>query len=233
MERACLVAQAPRKLTTPRADGSGPWSDALFLFLILFLLSFPPMRPHLLILDLDETLIFGTETPLDRPPDFRVEWYSVYERPFLEDFLETVAQWYDLAVWSSAGRDYVDGVVAAIFPDRSLLNFIWASERCTQRFCPETWEHYWVKDLKKVKRAGFPLGRTLFLDDTPRKLERQYGNLVTLTPFTGQVDDTELREVLPFLERLSTIENLRTVEKRFWRNRVLEITSHDTTGEPH
>ena len=31
------------------------------------------MLPPLLILDLDETLIFGTETPLARPADLRVD----------------------------------------------------------------------------------------------------------------------------------------------------------------
>jgi hypothetical protein len=39
------------------------------------------MPKPLLILDLDETLIYGTETPLDRPEDFRVEPFYIYERP--------------------------------------------------------------------------------------------------------------------------------------------------------
>jgi hypothetical protein len=35
------------------------------------------MKPPLLILDLDETLIFGTETPLPRPPELRVDIYAI------------------------------------------------------------------------------------------------------------------------------------------------------------
>jgi TFIIF-interacting CTD phosphatase-like protein len=180
---------------------------------------------HLLILDLDETLIYGTEAPLDRPCDFQVEPYFIYRRPHLPEFLDTVAEWYDLAVWSSASRAYVAEVVAGIFPQPQLLSFAWASYRCTQRFHPELREYYWVKDLKKVRRAGYPLERVLVLDDSPQKLERQYGNLLRIGPFTGNPTDTELRDVLPFLAHLRTVENLRKVEKRLWREWVLSRPS--------
>ena len=33
--------------------------------------------PALLILDLDETLIFGTETPLSQPADLKVDVYVI------------------------------------------------------------------------------------------------------------------------------------------------------------
>jgi len=42
----------------------------------------------LLILDLDETLIFATERPLTREADFRIGPYHVYRRPDLADFLD-------------------------------------------------------------------------------------------------------------------------------------------------
>ena len=35
------------------------------------------MLPSLLILDLDETLIFGSETPLSWPADLRVDVYAI------------------------------------------------------------------------------------------------------------------------------------------------------------
>lgn len=175
------------------------------------------MNRPLLILDLDETLIFATERPLAYSSDFRVGPYFVYRRPFLDQFLETVSAWYDLATWSSGSPAYVSDLVDQVFPDREALRFAWASDRCTVRFHPELRDFYWIKDLKKVKRAGYRLERVLILDDTPSKLERQYGNLLPVRPFTGDPADTELRDVLPFLERLRTEENLRRIEKRFWR----------------
>jgi RNA polymerase II subunit A small phosphatase-like protein len=176
------------------------------------------LEKHLLILDLDETLVFATEQPLDRPADFGVAQYSVYPRPFLAEFLQTVSGWYELAVWSSGSPSYVADIVGQVFPQRDALRFVWASDRCTVRFDPELRDYYWIKDLKKVKRAGYRLERVLMLDDTPSKLERQYGNLLRVRPFFGDPADTELQEVLPFLDRLWTEENLRHVEKRNWRN---------------
>ena len=57
----------------------------------------------LLILDLDETLVFSTTTPLGRPPDVVVGEYLVYRRPGLEAFLQTVSKQFTLAVWTSPG----------------------------------------------------------------------------------------------------------------------------------
>lgn len=42
---------------------------------------------NLLVLDLDETLIYATEITLDREADIQVEHFAVYLRPGLERFL--------------------------------------------------------------------------------------------------------------------------------------------------
>lgn len=41
----------------------------------------------LLILDLDETLIFATEQDLGKASDFQFDRYSVFKRPHLDRFL--------------------------------------------------------------------------------------------------------------------------------------------------
>jgi TFIIF-interacting CTD phosphatase-like protein len=178
-----------------------------------------PLPRHLLILDLDETLVYATEQPRDDlgPGDLRIGEYTVYRRPFLDEFLRFVEGHFDLAVWSSAGGLYVAELVAHLFPPPSPLRFVWSCERCTRRFHPETQDHYWVKDFKKVKRAGFALEHVLMIDDTPEKLERNYGNHLRVRPFEGQADDTELRDLIPFLNRMLLVEDMRSVEKRNWR----------------
>jgi len=60
-----------------------------------------------LVLDLDETLIYATETPPERMPDFCLYGYYVYRRPYLTDFLARARSEFDMAVWSSASDDYV------------------------------------------------------------------------------------------------------------------------------
>jgi len=108
----------------------------------------------LLILDLDETLVYSTTTLLDRAGDFRVAEYVVYQRPGLEHFLRFVARDFETAIWSSSSSGYAQEIISHIFSSPSSLRFVWTRGRCTRRFDPETKESYWVKDLKKVRRLG-------------------------------------------------------------------------------
>lgn len=174
----------------------------------------------LLILDVDETLIYATEKPLDRESDFGVGPYTVYRRPGLAEFLETCLRQFDVAVWSSSGSDYLTAVVENIFPKEVSLAFVWNRTRCVQRYDPEHLETYYVKDLKKVKRRGFDLKRVLIVDDTPQKTERNYGNAIYVSPFYGDPADDELKRLSPFLTTLAEIPDVRTIEKRGWRSRA-------------
>jgi len=174
------------------------------------------MTQALLILDLDETLMHARETALEWHEDFRIGPYFVYRRPFLENFLEQVSKSFRLAVWTSSSPEYALEAVPNLIPSHISLEFVWTSERCTTHLNMETFERYWIKDLRKVKRRGYPLERVLMLDDSPEKLERHYGNWLPVSPFEGDPADTALHDILPVLERLSSLENVRRVEKRFW-----------------
>ncbi|MFN3160051.1 MAG: NIF family HAD-type phosphatase [Rubinisphaera brasiliensis] len=173
----------------------------------------------LLILDLDETLIHGVGKPLECRHDFRAGHYYIYKRPHIDFFLATVSTAFQLAVWSSSTPDYVATVVTQLFKDDGQLQFCWGRDRCTQPYHPEWQSSYWIKDLKKVKRAGWDLDRVLIVDDTPRKLERNYGNAVYVRPFAGDQDDEELQNLAPYLLSLAAFPNFRSIEKRGWRLR--------------
>jgi len=193
----------------------------------------PPSRPSpartLLVLDLDETLIYATETALDRPADFSVYGYHVYRRPHLEAFLATCAQHFELAIWSSASDDYVRAVVDQIFPDPAALHFVWGRSRATLRrvspnddgYMLDPWDHlHYLKPLTKVRKAGWPLQRVLIVDDTPEKCLRNYGNAIYPQAFEGAEDDTELVDLARYLVSLKDEPNVRTIEKRRWRDRL-------------
>ncbi len=68
-------------------------------------------RP-LLILDLDETLVYATKKSADVGHDFRVLDYYVRKRPHLDEFLERIFDWFEVAVWTSAGGIYAAEVVS-------------------------------------------------------------------------------------------------------------------------
>lgn len=177
--------------------------------------------PHstLLILDVDETLIYASETHLDRNPAFRVGPYFIFLRPGLAEFLRHCQQDFEVALWSFSGEDYLAAVVEQIFPTR-YLKFVWSRTRCVQRFSEERSESYSVKDLKKVERLRFDLKRVLVVDDTPQKVERNYGNAIYVRPYYGDPADDELRRLGRYLTTIVGISDVRAIEKREWRFRV-------------
>jgi RNA polymerase II subunit A small phosphatase-like protein len=176
-------------------------------------------EPILVILDLDETLVYSTATTLERDHDFVVGPYMIYKRPGVDSFLRELAPHFSLAVWSSSTSDYAQALADNLFIN-TRLEFLWARERCTQRLDSETHEYYWLKDLKKVRRKGFPLSRVLVIDDSPEKLARHYGNRVPVRPFFGDPTDDELPWLATYLLRIASCANVRHVEKRGWRSRI-------------
>lgn len=176
-----------------------------------------PPSDRLLILDLDETLVYGTEQELAQKADFCVGPFLVYRRPNLTEFLEGAAQWFALAVWSSATSDYVTAIAREILPEKLTWQFVWGRERCTARLDAERFETTFIKDLKKVDRLGYDRRRILCVDDTPAKLMRNYGNAIYVSPFEGAPNDDELRRLLEYLDSVRDKYDYRRIEKRGWR----------------
>ena len=174
----------------------------------------------LLILDLDETLIYATERDLERDFDFIVGPYFVYKRPFLDDFLKFCFENFEVAVWTSSTRNYAAEVIENIFDYDHPISFFWARERCTISFNAEERVDFYEKKMLKIKQRGYDLRSVIVIDDSPEKWRSSYGNLVRVKPFFGEIDDDELKHLIIYLERLKKIENIRTFEKRNWRNRV-------------
>lgn len=183
------------------------------------------MKKPLVILDIDQTLIFATKKSLNRNPDFGVFDYVVYKRPNLNEFIERLDKSYDIAIWSSAGNDYVNSII-----DQLKLNieiqFIWGRNEATQKRQLNDYhetgndtEYYYVKPLKKVKRKGYNLERILIIDDSPHKSKLNYGNAIYPKPFKGEVEDNELLILIDYLEHIKEESNFRSIEKRNWRRK--------------
>ena len=178
-----------------------------------------PSQRKLLVLDLDETLLYATEQRLSIAEEFKTGAYYVYLRPHLRPFLEFCVNRFDVGVWTSSSADYAQAVVMVLFGSLGHLKFVWSRTRCTLRYDPETHRQYWVKDLRKIRRIGYPLERVIVIDDTAKKHERNYGNLVRVSAFEGQPDDNELLHLVRYLDALADVDNVRLVEKRGWRHR--------------
>ncbi len=110
----------------------------------------------LIVLDLDETLIHSSERLLERSPDFIIDEFFVYKRPYLDAFLDHLFGRFEVGVWTSGGAEYAEAVATHMLgPRRAALQFFFTRSRCTRRYDPEMHQYYYPKDLKKVKRLGF------------------------------------------------------------------------------
>jgi hypothetical protein len=85
---------------------------------------------------------------------------------------------------------------------------------------------YWRKNIKRIHpRLGWPKEHIIAIDDSPEKWETSYGNYLRVKAFEGSLvrvfegnsADNELERLIPYLRYLATIPNIRTVEKRRWR----------------
>ena len=80
-----------------------------------------------------------------------------------------------------------------------------------------------------MRRLGYNLQQVLIVDDTPEKVRNCYGNAIYPTPFLGDPSDRELLMLGRYLHTLHDAENVRSIEKRQWQQRVL---SEETNMEP-
>ena len=122
----------------------------------------------------------------------------------------------------------MQAVVRQILPLGITLEFVWGRSRCTPFATPQIDEYgycnldnpssyEYAKRLKKVRRRGFLLSQTLIVDDTPAKVRQNYGNAIYIKPYLGSLDDEELNYLSAYLLTLSNKKNIRTIEKRHWR----------------
>jgi len=173
----------------------------------------------LLILDLDETLIHGSEEAQD--DSFQVGSFSVVERPYVRSFMAWCREHFTVAIWTTATEDYTRLILQTICGTDYPFEFIWCRDRCTLKGQGDDGELRWLKDLKKVRKKGWNLEQVLMLEDTPQNLARHYGNVIPIHPFTGDQDDVELEQIMSFLLELKDVDNVRCIEKRGWRRRLV------------
>ncbi len=88
-------------------------------------------NPKLLVLDLDETLIYTANSPLlnGKLKSHRGHYY-LYERPHLKSFLDSILSEYDLAIWSASKAKYVKWVIKSTVLCRYEYLFVNTRRNC-------------------------------------------------------------------------------------------------------
>ena len=94
---------------------------------------------------------------------------------------------------------------------------VWGRSKCSLKRDLTFDTYCFEKRLDKLKKKGFRLEKVLVVDDSPSKSRTNYGNAIYIKEFTGDKGDSELQFLYNYLLTLKRVDNVRTIEKRGWR----------------
>lgn len=161
-----------------------------------------------LVLDLDETLVHSSFTYIP-DADFIIDIdldgviYKVYvrKRPGVDEFMRAVGEKFEVVIFTASLAKYADPLLDILDPDRIV------SKRLFRESCVQHHGNY-VKDLSMLGRK---LEHSIIIDNSPFSYMFQPDNAIPITSWFNDKNDTELYELLPFLDSLIEIEDVSTV----------------------
>ncbi|SCU94854.1 LADA_0G11826g1_1 [Lachancea dasiensis] len=173
-----------------------------------------------LVLDLDETLIHsmsrGTSSS-NSSQGHMVEvkfavsgissLYYVYKRPYCDLFLTKIANWYDLVIFTASMKEYADPVIDWLegsFPGRF-------SRRLYRQDCTLRDGIGYIKDLSLLSSTHAPLSDIFIIDNSPVSYAMHVDNAIQVEGWISDPTDTDLLNLLPFLEALQFTTDVRNV----------------------
>ncbi|KAK9764370.1 Nuclear envelope morphology protein 1 [Basidiobolus ranarum] len=177
------------------------------------------LEPKILVLDLDETLIHSTSRGTSHEADYMIEiridnhacLYYVFKRPHVDYFLSKVCEWYKVVVFTASVAEYADPVIdwleATVMARYNLKKKIFAGryfrESCIYR------NGAFIKDLTKIEAD---LSKIALVDNSPITYSYNQDNAIPIQSWMNDNSkDEALLELLPFLDALRFVHNLRNV----------------------
>jgi len=176
-------------------------------------------KTHTLVLDLDETLVHAQLSEwidIPHPPSFSVkvdtggvtQEFAIWERPGLREFVERVAELFEVVVFTASQKSYADRVLNALDPNRRLFRFRLFRDHCV------FYDGAFLKDLSVL---GRDLSKVVIVDNSPHAFGFQLDNGVPIESWMGDQSDEELKRLLPFLVKLSQAQDVRPLVRESFR----------------
>lgn len=187
----------------------------------------PPLLPRktrlckqkTLVLDLDETLVHScleaqAVSDFTFPVHFNSQEHMIHvrQRPHLHTFMQRVAELYEVVVFTASQKIYAEKLLNIIDPERKLIK-----HRIFRESCVVVDGNY----LKDLTALGRDLRTTLIVDNSPQAFGFQVDNGVPIESWYDDTADTELLKLLPFLESLVHVEDVRPAIRSKFRMREL------------
>ncbi|XP_068127325.1 CTD small phosphatase-like protein 2-A isoform X2 [Hyperolius riggenbachi] len=135
---------------------------------------------------------------------FQDTHYKVYLklRPHVEKFLQTLTKLYEIFIYTTAKKEYGEQILEILDPQKTLIRHRLYQEDC---ICISG---TYVKDLNVLRRD---LAKTVALETLDYSLPYHLTNRFPVQHWTGNKDDEELLLLLPELEHLTHVDDVRLV----------------------
>lgn len=164
-------------------------------------------RPNV-FLDLDNTLLSAVRIPNITnefvavvgkylPYHYFEGSYVIFERPYLQEFLDTLFAHCNVSVWSAGQKEYVLFIVKNIItrgrPDRK-LNLVMYSDHCDSSRAK--YNKTSPKDLRMIYRDIANSSNTFIIDDNVHVCGANPHNCQQVVPFELDTRDSQIRFAL-------------------------------------
>lgn len=166
-------------------------------------------QPFTLVLDLDETLVHSTLEHCDDadftfPVRFNLKEHTVYvrRRPYLQLFMEKVAQMFEIIVFTASQSIYAEQLLNKLDPKQKLIR-----HRVYRESCMFVDGNY-MKDLTVL---GRDLAKVAIIDNSPQAFRFQIDNGIPIESWFDDRSDCALVSLLPFLETLVGVDDVRPI----------------------
>lgn len=160
-----------------------------------------------LVLDLDETLIHTSTFP----PHSDVETLKfddsqeyVFLRPNVRDFLDKVAELFEVFIFTAGTQFYAERILDALCPQIDQLH----------RFYRDSCKFSGRKCKKDLKKFGRPLSHVIMVDDNYQMRNYYPQNTIYIDRWSGTpLDNTLMTKILPILEQCAAADDVRPIIK--------------------
>ena len=168
-----------------------------------------------LILDLDETLVHSSFTPFEKSDivldvNFEGIMYNIYVlvRPDAELFIKSVAKFFEVVIFTASISKYASQLLDILDKEKNIKYRLYR-DHCTYI------NGIYIKELKKCNRS---LKDLIIVDNSPIAYTFDSDNGLPIETWTDDPDDRELMKLLPILEFLSKVKDVRVFTKIFVNN---------------
>ncbi|KAF2359776.1 Dullard phosphatase domain eukaryotic [Trinorchestia longiramus] len=158
-----------------------------------------------MVIDLDETLVHSSFKPISNADfvvpveiDGTVHQVYVLKRPNVDDFLQKMGDLYECVLFTASLAKYAD-------PVADLLDK-WGVFRA--RLFRESCVFHRGNYVKDLSRLGRELHQVVIMDNSPASYIFHPDNAVPVSSWFDDMTDTELLDLIPFLETLSHVDSV-------------------------